>query len=109
MLSHATGINIIAQSLNTTNVKTKIAVLEILGAVCLVPGGHRKVLQAMIHFQNYAGERTRFQVNFNWIGFVQQLSGMTCIYSHASFCEAKRKKLVSYFCEKVSVLTLLTI
>ena len=62
MLSHATGINIIAQSLNTDNVKTKIAVLEILGGVCLVSGGHRKVLQAMIHFQNHAGERTRFQV-----------------------------------------------
>lgn len=39
-----------------------MAVLEILGAVCLVPGGHRKVLEAMLHFQVYAGERTRFQV-----------------------------------------------
>jgi len=41
-----------------------MAVLEILGAVCLVPGGHRKVLEAMLHFQEYAGERTRFQVIF---------------------------------------------
>lgn len=40
-----------------------MAVLEILGAVCLVPGGHRKVLEAMLHFQQYAGERTRFQVS----------------------------------------------
>ena len=39
-----------------------MAVLEILGAVCLVPGGHRKVLEAMLHFQQYAAERTRFQV-----------------------------------------------
>ncbi|KAJ8308329.1 hypothetical protein KUTeg_013203 [Tegillarca granosa] len=43
------------------NRKTKVAVLEILGAVCLVPGGHRKVLEAMLHFQKYAAERTRFQ------------------------------------------------
>lgn len=40
----------------------QIAVLEILGAVCLVPGGHRKVLEAMLHYQRFAAERTRFQV-----------------------------------------------
>ena len=39
------------------------AVLEILGALCLVPGGHRKVLGAMDHFQKFAVERTRFQVS----------------------------------------------
>lgn len=37
-------------------------VLEILGAVCLVPGGHKKALDAMTHFQKFAEERTRFQV-----------------------------------------------
>ena len=36
--------------------------LEILGALCLVPGGHRKVLSAMDHFQKFSMERTRFQV-----------------------------------------------
>ena len=44
------------------NIKTKISVLEILGGVCLVPGGHRKVLDAMCHYQQYASERMRFQV-----------------------------------------------
>lgn len=39
-----------------------LAVLEILGACCLVPGGHKKVLDAMVHYQQYAEERTRFQV-----------------------------------------------
>ena len=40
--------------------------LEILGALCLVPGGHRKVLSAMDHFHNFAMERARFQVyNFH--------------------------------------------
>ena len=61
VLSHPTCINVIAQSLKTNCIRTKIAVLEILGAVCLVPGGHRKVLQAMLQYQHYAGERTRFQ------------------------------------------------
>ena len=37
--------------------------IEILGAVSLVPGGHRKILVAMSHFQKFAGERTRFQVS----------------------------------------------
>lgn len=62
VLSHTESINIIAQSLATENVKTKVAVLEIMGAVCLVPGGHRKILEAMLHYQKFACERTRFQV-----------------------------------------------
>lgn len=36
--------------------------LEILGALCLVPGGHKKVLTAVVQFQQFACERTRFQV-----------------------------------------------
>ena len=65
VLAHPTGINVIAQSLSTENLKTKINVLEILGAMCLVPGGHKKVLEAMLHFQIYAHERTRFQSIIN--------------------------------------------
>lgn len=62
VLSHSESINIIAQSLATENIKTKVAVLEIMGAVCLVPGGHKKILEAMLHYQRFACERTRFQV-----------------------------------------------
>lgn len=65
VLAHPDSIDIIAQSLSTENIKTKIAVLEILGAVCLVAGGHRKVLDAMMHYQKYACERTRFQTIVN--------------------------------------------
>lgn len=61
VLAHPMGIVIIAQSLRTLNVKTKILALEVLGALCLVPGGHKKVLSAMDHFQKFAVERTRFQ------------------------------------------------
>uniref|UniRef100_A0A1B8XW40 GBD/FH3 domain-containing protein n=1 Tax=Xenopus tropicalis TaxID=8364 RepID=A0A1B8XW40_XENTR len=66
VLAHPESINIISQSLRTENIKTKIAVLEILGAVCLVPDGHKKVLSAMLHYQVYAAERTRFQHNSNF-------------------------------------------
>ena len=61
VLAHPTGVNVIAQSLSTENLKTKINALEILGAMCLVPGGHKKVLEAMLHYQIFASERTRFQ------------------------------------------------
>ena len=43
------------------NKLAKINALEILGAMCLVPGGHKKVLEAMLHYQIFASERTRFQ------------------------------------------------
>ncbi|KAI4905081.1 hypothetical protein NFI96_016804 [Prochilodus magdalenae] len=65
VLAHPQSINTISQSLRQDNIKTKVAVLEILGAVCLVPGGHKKVLQAMAHYQKYAAERTRFQTLLN--------------------------------------------
>ncbi|XP_028848047.1 disheveled-associated activator of morphogenesis 1 isoform X2 [Denticeps clupeoides] len=65
VLAHAESINIIAQSLSTENLKTKVAVLEILGAVCLVPDGHKKILKSMLHYQSYASERTRFQTLLN--------------------------------------------
>ncbi|KAM8915232.1 disheveled-associated activator of morphogenesis 2 isoform 2-T3 [Spinachia spinachia] len=65
VLAHPQSINTISQSLRTENIKTKVAVLEILGAMCLVPDGHKKVLQAMAHYQKYAAERTRFQTLLN--------------------------------------------
>ena len=63
VLSHPNAIKVIAQSLSCDSIRTKIAVLEILGAVCLVPGGHKKVLEAMLHYQAFSHERTRFQVS----------------------------------------------
>ncbi|KAG4072083.1 hypothetical protein HA402_015582 [Bradysia odoriphaga] len=74
VLAHPTGIDTIAQSLAADNIKTKVAALEILGAVCLVPGGHKKVLSAMVHFQEFAAERTRFQ------GIINDLDRSTGAY-----------------------------
>ena len=65
MLAYPDSVNILAQSLSTENIRTKTAVFEILGAMCLVPGGHKKVLEAMLHYQKYAAERTRFQVRIH--------------------------------------------
>uniref|UniRef100_A0AAG5CZK0 FH2 domain-containing protein n=1 Tax=Anopheles atroparvus TaxID=41427 RepID=A0AAG5CZK0_ANOAO len=74
VLAHPTGIDTIARSLAADNTRTKIAALEILGAVCLVPGGHKKVLTAMLHYQEYAAERARFQ------GIVNDLDRSTGAY-----------------------------
>jgi len=62
VLALPTSICRLAESLAVNNIRTKTIVLEVLGAICMVPGGHRKVLQAMSHFQRYYKERTRFQV-----------------------------------------------
>uniref|UniRef100_UPI00358E1AC9 disheveled-associated activator of morphogenesis 2-like isoform X1 n=2 Tax=Myxine glutinosa TaxID=7769 RepID=UPI00358E1AC9 len=61
ILAHPELISAIARSLRSESSRTKIAALEILGAVCLVPGGHRKVLHAMVLLQEHASERVRFQ------------------------------------------------
>ncbi|XP_054261118.1 disheveled-associated activator of morphogenesis 1 isoform X2 [Macrosteles quadrilineatus] len=74
VLAHPTAIDTIAQSLSTENIKTKVAVMEILGAVCLVPGGHKKVLDAMTHYQKFTFERARFQ------GIINDLDRSTGAY-----------------------------
>lgn len=45
-------------------VKSKIDVFEILGAVCLVPGGWRKVMGVVDWFEEKFQERARFLVGF---------------------------------------------
>ncbi|XP_014239797.1 disheveled-associated activator of morphogenesis 1 isoform X2 [Cimex lectularius] len=74
VLAHPTAIQTIARSLSSENIKTKIAALEILGAVCLVPGGHKKVLDAMTHYQAFTSERCRFQ------GIINDLDRWTGLY-----------------------------
>lgn len=79
ILAHPTCMNVISQSLSSENLKTKTMVLEILGGVCLLPGGHKKVLESMLHFQKYACERTRFQtlivdLDRSWGNYVDELA-----------------------------------
>ena len=61
VIDHPDAVDIITLSLAAENVKTKLAVLEILGPLCLIPGGHKKVLTALTKFATVAAERTRFQ------------------------------------------------
>ena len=55
------AVSMVAQATVVDNIRTKTSALEILGALCLVPGGHKKVLYAMNHLASYANERVRFQ------------------------------------------------
>lgn len=45
----------------TRKFRTHVLVLELLAAVCLVPSGHKKVLEAFDNFQRQMSEATRFQ------------------------------------------------
>eukprot|EP00126_Sphaerothecum_destruens_P003636 Sdes_comp17403_c0_seq1m6617 len=51
VIQHPEGINTISKSLVTTNCRTRTLVFEILGAVCLIPDGHRQVLEGIRHLQ----------------------------------------------------------
>ncbi|KAI8815088.1 hypothetical protein BJ742DRAFT_782312 [Cladochytrium replicatum] len=55
------SLNIIALSLRSPSPRTRALVLEIFGAVCLIPGGHRCVLEAMDSLAERAGTRFRFE------------------------------------------------
>lgn len=84
----------------------QIAVLEILGAVCLVSGGHRKVLEAMLHYQRFAAERTRFQVCGHTLTVLEQthissLSGVPKIV-HDTECFQKTNLYWVYYCRPYS-------
>ncbi|KAI9093467.1 formin homology 2 domain-containing protein [Phlyctochytrium arcticum] len=56
------ALDIIALSLQSPSSKTKALVLEILGAVCLIPGGHQCVLEGMDNLCIQARYRFRFEV-----------------------------------------------
>ncbi|KAJ3174768.1 Dishevelled associated activator of morphogenesis 2 [Geranomyces variabilis] len=56
------ALDIIALSLQSPSPKTKALVLEILGAVCLIPGGHQCVLEGMDKLCAQAGTRFRFEL-----------------------------------------------
>jgi len=77
ILAHPNGILIVASiSLPVSNLKIKIAALEILSGICLLPGGHKKVLTAMVFSQEHQKERSRFSRLMNDLdhSFVDQKS-----------------------------------
>lgn len=62
------AVEIIANGLFNDNPKTKLAVLEILGVICLLPEGHKLVLRAFDEFRKNFHERLRFQTLVHEIG-----------------------------------------
>jgi len=70
VLAHHEFINSLALILSPRNGRSlsrdfyfvKTQVYEILGALCLVPNGHLKVLHAVNQVQKVTGHRARFQV-----------------------------------------------
>ncbi|KAK5665677.1 hypothetical protein QVD99_007326 [Batrachochytrium dendrobatidis] len=56
------ALNVIALSLRSPSPRTRALVLEIFGAVCLIPGGHSCVLHAMDALSEEANTRFRFEI-----------------------------------------------
>uniref|UniRef100_A0A8C4QD72 Formin-like 1a n=1 Tax=Eptatretus burgeri TaxID=7764 RepID=A0A8C4QD72_EPTBU len=61
VMAHPSCVNEITLSLNNRNARTKALVLELLAAVCLVVGGHEKILAAFDNFKVVCGENFRFE------------------------------------------------
>jgi hypothetical protein len=56
------AINVIALSLRSPVMKTRTLVLEMFGAVCLLPGGYEPVLEGLDAVCAVAGTRFRFEI-----------------------------------------------
>ncbi|KAJ3232490.1 Disheveled-associated activator of morphogenesis 1 [Chytriomyces hyalinus] len=61
VLDNEGSMNIIALSLRSPSYRTRSLVLEIFGAVCLIPGGHKCVLEGMDALADTAALRFRFE------------------------------------------------
>jgi dishevelled associated activator of morphogenesis len=55
------SLKVIALSLRSNSFVTKSLVLETFAAVCLIPGGHSKILAAMDYLGAQEGTRSRFE------------------------------------------------
>jgi dishevelled associated activator of morphogenesis len=60
VMARPDSLSVVARSLQSPSLRTRTLVLEILGAVCLIPGGHRRILEALSDFASQMGERVRF-------------------------------------------------
>lgn len=61
-MSHPDSLQTITFSLRSPFIRTRTLVLEIMGAVCLIPGGHRRILESLSSFAKVSLERKRFEV-----------------------------------------------
>ncbi|OUM67025.1 hypothetical protein PIROE2DRAFT_5635 [Piromyces sp. E2] len=61
MMDDPKSIIVIALCLRSSSLRTRCLASEILAAVCLIPKGHKYVLQALTDFKDIAGETKRFE------------------------------------------------
>ncbi|KAH8878334.1 Formin-like protein 3 [Schistosoma japonicum] len=61
VFEHPRAVNVIALCLLHPDYLTKTLVLELLTVVCLITGGHERVLNAFDNFKKEVGESTRFE------------------------------------------------
>ncbi|KAM6896944.1 formin-like protein 1 [Xenentodon cancila] len=61
VMRHSCCISEITLCLNDRNPRTKVLVLELLAAVCLVRGGHDIILSAFNNFKEVCREKSRFE------------------------------------------------
>ncbi|KAI9139325.1 formin homology 2 domain-containing protein [Paraphysoderma sedebokerense] len=61
VMDYPDSLATIAFSLRSPNLRTRAIVLEILSAVCMIPGGHSSVMEAISHFSASVGHYRRFE------------------------------------------------
>jgi hypothetical protein len=55
-------MNVIALGLRAPSARTKSLIFEIFGAVCMLPGGHSQVLEALDSLVEASGYRSRMEI-----------------------------------------------
>ncbi|KNC85004.1 hypothetical protein SARC_02793 [Sphaeroforma arctica JP610] len=81
------GVLAIALCLDSCDVRVKKNVLELLGAVCCLEGGHRQVLQAFTDLKQIRAEKARFQIFMaNFASAASQLELKDFCKAYADVC-----------------------
>lgn len=60
MIDSPNGLNILSLCISSSSYKVKTSALEVLAAVCFVPNGHSRVLNAMQYYKDNFREKFRF-------------------------------------------------
>lgn len=101
VLSHQNCVTVLATCLHSDDPSSKTMVYEMLGALCLIPTGHKKVLEAMTHFRYFASERTRFQtvvadLAHEWSHLVAELKVAAMGLVNALICAGPGRQHVEF-------------
>ncbi|KAI3640676.1 hypothetical protein MIR68_001554 [Amoeboaphelidium protococcarum] len=75
VMAHPESLLVITLSMRSPSLKTRTLVLEMLAAVCLIPGGHKRILECMRRFQQKIGEKARFETVVNCLAYDVTMRG----------------------------------